>query len=139
VVALEAASFWAYGELELVVLRAAGERPSRLLIQRTTVVGSSLGKTLPGGNAAATAVVIGALHAQGLGGAQTTAGLAASGVLSWAALAFLLPVGAVLALIAGHVGALALGALAVAAAILVGAALHPLALRHPERIGNLVE
>ena len=136
--ALEAGSFWSYGELELVVLRDSGAWASRGLIQRTTIVGSSLGKTLPGGNTAATAVVIGALHRQGLPAAPTTSALAASGIVSWAVLALLLPVGAILALVAGRTGALALGAAGAAAAILALAALLPLALRRPERIGELV-
>jgi uncharacterized membrane protein YbhN (UPF0104 family) len=136
--ALEAGSFWAYGELELAVLRAAGERPSRGLVQRLTVVGSSLGKTLPGGSATATAMIIGALRAQGLSGARATAGLLAASAVSWAVLALLLPLGALLALAGGRVGGYALGAVGLAAAVLVAVVLAPVALRQPRRAGALV-
>jgi hypothetical protein len=62
--ALEAGSFWAYGELVLVVLRRAGESGQCNLIQRSTVVGASLGKTMPGGSATAMAMIVAALHPQ---------------------------------------------------------------------------
>lgn len=138
VVTLEAASFWAYGELELRVLRAAGERSPRGLVQRSTVVGSSLGKTLPGGNATATAMIVAALHAHGMRAPAATAGLAASGAISWAILGLLLPVGAALAIAAGESGAIALGAVAVAAAAVAVVALVPVAVRRPARAGELV-
>jgi uncharacterized protein (TIRG00374 family) len=137
--ALEAASFWAYGELLLAVVRAAGERPPRNLIQRSTVVGASLGKTLPGGSATAMAMIVATLRPHGLSGARVTAALAAAGAVSWAALALLLPVGAVLALVGGETGAVALGAVALAAGGVAAAAFVPLALRRPERAGALVE
>ena len=39
-IALEAASFAAYGELTLSLLHAQGQHPPRGLVQRTTVVGA---------------------------------------------------------------------------------------------------
>jgi uncharacterized membrane protein YbhN (UPF0104 family) len=107
---LEAGSFWAYGELLLVVLRGAGERAPRNLIQRSNVVGASLGKTMPGGSATAMAMIVATLRPHGLSGARVTTGLAAAGAVSWATLALLLPVGAVLAVIGGETGEIALGA-----------------------------
>jgi putative heme transporter len=136
---LEAGSFWAYGELLLVVLRGPGERAPRNLIQRSTVVGASLGKTMPGGSVTAMAITATTLRAQGMSGARVTAGLAVAGVVSWAVLGLLLPVGAVLALIGGQAGAIALGAVALAAAAVVAGAFVPVALRRPERAGGLVE
>jgi uncharacterized protein (TIRG00374 family) len=136
---LEAGSFWAYGELLLVVVRGAGERPPRNLIQRATVVGASLGKTMPGGSATAMAMIVAALRRHGLRGAKVAAALAAAGAVSWATLALLLPVGAVLAVIGGQTGAIALGAVVFAAGAVVGAAFVPVALRRPERAGTLVE
>jgi hypothetical protein len=50
-----------------------------------------------------------------------TAGLAAAGAVSWATLALLLPVGAVLAVIGGQTGAIALGAVVFAAGAVVAA------------------
>jgi uncharacterized protein (TIRG00374 family) len=136
---LEAGSFWAYGELLLVVVRGAGERPPRNLIQRATVVGASLGKTMPGGSATAMAMIVAALRRHGLRGAKVAAALAAAGAVSWATLALLLPVGAVLAVIGGQTGAIALGAVVFAAGTVVVAAFVPVALRRPERAGTLVE
>jgi uncharacterized membrane protein YbhN (UPF0104 family) len=139
VLVLEAASFGAYGELELVVLRAVGEDPRRGLVQRSTVVGSSLGKTLPGGTATATAMIVSALRAHGMRGASATAGLAASGAISWAVLGLLLPVGAILAIAGGESGAIALGAAVIAAAIVGLLSVAPaIAVRRPERVGELV-
>jgi putative heme transporter len=136
---LEAGSFWAYGELLLVVLRGAGERAPRSLIQRATVVGASLGKTMPGGSATAMAMMVATLRPHGLSGARVTAGLATAGAVSWATLALLLPVGAALALIGGQTGPTALGAVILAAGAVVAAAFVPVALRRPERAGALVE
>lgn len=136
---LEAGSFWAYGELLLVAVRGAGERPPRNLIQRATVVGASLGKTMPGGSATAMAMIVATLRPHGLSGARVTAGLAAAGAVSWATLSLLVPVGAVLAVIGGQTGAMALGAVVFAAGAIVVAAFVPVALRRPERAGALVE
>ena len=63
-IVFEAASLLSYGELVRVVLRSMGEPASRGLVQRTTLVGTSLGRTLPGVAtgapvAAATATVLG--------------------------------------------------------------------------------
>jgi uncharacterized membrane protein YbhN (UPF0104 family) len=136
---LEAGSFWAYGELLLGVLRGAGERAPRNLIQRSNVVGASLGTTMPGGSATAMAMMVATLRPHGLSGARVTAGLAAAGAVSWATVALLLPVGAVLAVIGGQTGAITLGAVVFAAGAVLAAAFVPTALRRPERAGALVE
>ncbi len=136
---LEAGSFWAYGELLLVVLRGTGERPPRNLIQRSTVVGASLGKTMPGGSATAMAMMVATLRPHGLSGARVTPALAAAGAVSWATLALLLPLAALLAVIGGETGGIALGAVAFAAAAVVAVAFVPRALRRPDRAGALVE
>jgi uncharacterized protein (TIRG00374 family) len=136
---LEAGSFWAYGELLLVVFGGAGEKPPRDLIQRATVVGASLGKAVPGGSATAMAMTVATLRAHGLSGGRVTTALAAAGAVSWATLALLLPVGAVLSIIGGQTGAIALGAVVFAAGAVVAAVFVRIALRRPKRAGALVE
>ena len=75
-VAFETASLLAYGELVRVVLHSMGQPASRTLVQRTTLVGTSLGRTLPGGTTTALAVVVNALRRAGLNGVYSTAALA---------------------------------------------------------------
>jgi uncharacterized protein (TIRG00374 family) len=138
-VVFEAASLLSYGELVRVVLRSMGEPASRGLVQRTTLVGTSLGRTLPGGTTTALAVVVNALRRAGLNGVRSTAALATSGLLSSFVLAFLLVPAVVLAMAGGQDGGIALGA-AVAAVGIVGfaVALVPAAHR-PRVVGNFVE
>lgn len=95
-----------------MVLRAGGSRAPRGLLQRVTVVSASLGKTLPGGSATALALTVRSLAAHGVDAASATAALAASGLLSSATLALLLPIGALLAVASGQTGGVALGGLA---------------------------
>jgi uncharacterized membrane protein YbhN (UPF0104 family) len=136
---LEAASLWAYGELLLVLVRRAGERPPRNLIQRSTVVGASLGKTMPGGSATAMAMIVATLRPHGLSGVRVTAALAAAGAVSWATLAVLLPIGAVLAVVGGDTGSIALGAVGLAVGAVAAASFVAGVLRRPERAGALVD
>lgn len=138
-VGLEASSLATYAEIELVALRADGMRPRRSLVQRTTVVGTSLGRTLPGGTATALALVVGALSRSGLPAASVTGALAATGVLSSVVLALLLVPAALLALAGGAAGTLAAGALGAAGAVIAGAALLPLVLRKPAHTAGLVK
>lgn len=138
-VAFEAASLLSYGMLVRVVLRSMGQDVSRNLVQRTTLVGTSLGRTLPGGTTAAMAVVVGALRRAGLDAVRATAALAASGMLSSFVLALLLVPAVVLAIVGGDNGsaALSVGMVAVTiVAVVVG--IRP-AVRHPAAAGQLVE
>ena len=134
VLTLEAASLWAYGELILAGLRGTGEHAPRGLVQRTVWVGTSLGRTLPAGNAAAFAVTVGALRRGGVDPVRAAMGMATSGALSSAVLAGLLPIGVVLTLTTGHLGGVALSAAFAALAILVAAGLTPLAARRPDAL-----
>jgi uncharacterized membrane protein YbhN (UPF0104 family) len=135
---LETASFVAYGELSRTVLASGGTRVGRSLVQRVTIVGASLGKTLPGGTTAASAVTIRALTAQGVPGAAALSGLGAAGVLSSAVLGLLLVPASVSSVSSGHVTGLVLGALGAAGAVLVAAGLVPLGVRSPARVADRV-
>ncbi|HEX2736511.1 MAG TPA: YbhN family protein [Acidimicrobiia bacterium] len=138
-VVFEAASLLSYGELVRVVLRSMGQDVSQNLVQRTTIVGTSLGRTLPGGTTAAMAVVVGALRRAGLDAVRATAALAASGMLSSFVLALLLVPAVVLAIVGGDSGSAALSVAVVAAAIVaVVVGIIP-AVRNPAAAGNLVE
>jgi hypothetical protein len=138
-VVFEAASLLSYGELVRVVLRSMGEQASRGLVQRTTLVGTSLGRTLPGGTTTALAVVVSALRRAGLDGVRSTAALATSGLLSSFVLAVLLIPAVVLAMAGGQDGGIALGA-AVAAIGIVGFAVALVPASHqPRAVGNFVE
>ena len=105
-------------------------------VQRTVWVGTSLGRTLPAGNAAAFAVTVGALRRGGVDPVGAATGVATSGALSSAVLAGLLPVGVALTLTTGHLGGVALSAVVAALAILVAAGLAPLAARRPDAIAD---
>jgi hypothetical protein len=135
-IALEYASLAAYGELVMVALRRAGARAPRSFVQRAVIVGSSLGRTLPGGTTAALAMVIAAFRRRGVEPVAATTAMATSGMLSTILLAALVPLAAVLTVLTGHIGSLALSALAVAGMVLVGAALTPTALRRPDALAD---
>jgi uncharacterized membrane protein YbhN (UPF0104 family) len=138
-VVFEAASLLAYGELVRVVLRSMGERVSLGLVQRTTLVGTSLGRTLPGGTTTALAIVVNRLRRAGLDGVRSTAALATSGLLSSFVLALLLVPAVAIAIVGGEHGGVALAAgLAAAAIVAVVGAIVP-AVRHPEACGDAVE
>ena len=135
----EACSLIAYGELVFQVLRSMGERPSRNLVQRTTLAGTSLGKTLPGGTTTALAVSVNVLRGAGLDGSRTTAALATSGMLSSFTLALLLPVALLIAFLGGHTGGIALSA-GVAAVAMVGVGIVVRqAVSHPDGFAAFVE
>jgi len=137
---LEAASLLAYAELVRTVLGTAGRQVARGQLQRATIAGYALGKTLPGGSMAALAVVTTELRGLGLPPATTAASLAASGLLSSVMLALLLPLAVVLGLLSGGEGtAPALGLVGLAALVVAGAlAVRPL-VRRPQALGSLAE
>lgn len=137
---LQALRFAAYGELSHSVLAAGGEHVSRGLVMRSTIAGAALGKTLPGSTTAALAVMVRVLKANGCDAARVTAGLAASGALSSVTLAALLPVGALLTLLAGDGGrSLASGA-GVAAGVVLGTVVATaFAIGRPESVCLVVE
>jgi uncharacterized protein (TIRG00374 family) len=137
VLVLEAASLLAYAELLKVVLASMGQPAPRGLLQRATVAGLSLGRTLPGGNATALAMTVSSLRAAGLDGTRVTAGLAVGGALSSVVLAVLLPAAALLSLTGGHGGGIAFGAAGMAAVVVAAAALARPAVRRADAAGRL--
>jgi uncharacterized protein (TIRG00374 family) len=139
VVALEAASIAAYAEMVRCVLRSMGERPSRGLLQRTTLVGIALGRTFPGGTTAALPVIVNTLRGVGIDASRAAAALATSGVLSSFVLALLLPPAVVLAIVGGQGGGVALSAALAAVVIVAGAVALVPSVRNPSAAGKLVE
>lgn len=138
-IALEAASFAAYAELTLTLLHAQGQRPPRGLVQRTTVVGASLGRTLPGGTTTALALLISTLRRAGVEGSAATIALGSAGAISSVTLALLVPIAGVASMAGGHAGGVTLGALASAAVIVAAVAAMPLAARSPDGLAGAVE
>jgi uncharacterized membrane protein YbhN (UPF0104 family) len=136
---LEAASLLAYAELVRTVLGTAGRQVARGQLQRATIAGYALGKTLPGGSMAALAVVTTELRGLGLPPATTAASLAASGLLSSVILALLLPLAVLLALLTGYGTGPALGLVGLAALVVAGALAARPALRRPQALGSLAE
>jgi uncharacterized protein (TIRG00374 family) len=131
---VQASAFLAYGELLRTMLRSAGERPPRQLVQRASIVAVALSKTLPGGSTTALALTIRTLRAHGIDVAHATAALAGSGALSAATLGLLLPVAAAVAILGGQMGGVAMGAVLAAVAVVGAVSLVPLALRAPARL-----
>jgi uncharacterized protein (TIRG00374 family) len=138
-VLMEAASLASYGELVRTVLRTTGERAPVSLVQRTTIVGTSLGRTLPGGTTAALAVVVNTLRRAGIDTARATAALAGAGTLSSLVLALLLPFAAAAAIIGGAGGAVVIGSCVAAAAMVVVIVVLVPAVRRPAASGAIVE
>jgi uncharacterized membrane protein YbhN (UPF0104 family) len=136
---LEAGSLLAYAELVRTVLGAAARQLPRSQLQRATIAGYALGKTLPGGSMAALAVVTTELRGLGLPPTTTAASLAASGLLSSVMLALLLPVALLLGLLAGNGAGPTLGLLGLAALVVAGALAVRLAVRRPAALGRLAE
>jgi uncharacterized membrane protein YbhN (UPF0104 family) len=134
----EAVSFAAYGELELQIMDSGGVRPPRELVQRSTIVGFSLGRTLPGGSTTALALVVQALRAHGVDGVTATAAIAASGAVSSLVLVGFLPPAAMLAIVGGQIGGVALGAVGLGVAVAIAVGLLPLAIRNPDGAGDAV-
>ncbi len=133
---LEMVSFAAYGELTRSVLASGGTEIGRWLVQQVTMVGTSLGKTLPGGSAPATAVIVKALVGRGVPGPAAVAGMAAAGVLSSAVLGVLLIPSSLAALGSGEGTGIVLGALGAALVVVAAAGLIPVAVRAPDRVGG---
>jgi len=137
---LEAASLLAYAELVRTVLAATGQPIARRLMQRVTLAGYALGRTLPGGSMSALAVITNELRGIGFPAAPTAAALAASGLVSSVVLVLLFPVAALLALLGGEGGGVVLGAAGLGALLVLAAAFaaRP-TLRRPEALGRLAE
>jgi len=136
VVGLEVASLAAYGALTAVVLRGMGTVVPVGLAVRASVVGTAVGRTLPGGNAAALALNVTALRAAGVDPTRGATGLAASGLLSSLVLALLLPIGALVNLRGGGTGGTALGLAGLAVAVMGGWAVVGIGRRRPDGIGR---
>jgi uncharacterized protein (TIRG00374 family) len=134
--ALEAASFATYGELTTGAMRSQGQRVRRSLMQRASVSSTALGKALPGGAAAALAIMLRALRDQGLEATRSASALATAGVIWLTSMVLLLPVGAALALAGGELGSMALGGIGAGVAVLLGLALLLFAVRRPDATGR---
>jgi len=136
VILLELACLLCYAELVRSNLRAMDADAPRGLVYLSTLVGNALGRILPGGTSAALAVQADSLGGAGLDTTSVVAGLAASGLVSSLTLALLFPIAAVLALIGGQAGSIALGALGVALVLVVAAVSARPALRRAEAVGR---
>lgn len=138
VVVLELSCLLAYAELLHNNLRTMGENTPRGLLQLTSIVGNALGRILPGGASAAFAVQVDVLGQAGIDRPTLVAGLAASGVVSSLTLALLFPIAALLSLLGGEIGAIALGAAGIALVIIVAAVAARPALHRAEAAGAIV-
>jgi uncharacterized membrane protein YbhN (UPF0104 family) len=140
VLGLEAASLLAYAELLRTVLVSTGQPVARRLVQRVTLVGYALGRTLPGSSMSALAVVTNELRGLGFAAAPTATAMAASGLVSSVVLVLLFPFAALLALLGGEGGGVVLGAAGLGALLVLAVALaaRP-TLRRPEALGRLAE
>ena len=139
VVLLEAASLACYAQLLREVLLAFAEPVPFGRAQRAVLAGYALGRTLPGGTAAALAVVTRALRDADRSAVEVTTGVVAAGLLSSVVLALLLPVGLVLQLATGHGGFGAVGGAVLLALALAGmVALGRAAVGRPDTVGAQV-
>lgn len=138
VVLLELACLFAYAELVRNNLRTMGESAPRGLLRLSTLTGNALGRILPGGTSAALAVQAEALGNAGIDRPTLIAALAASGVVSSLTLALLFPVAALLSLLGGDIGSIALGAAGIALVIVVAVVAARPALHRTEAIGAMV-
>lgn len=143
VILLEVASLAAYGRLLLVLLRRAHAVVGEGFVQRTVLVGNAVGRALPGGTGTAFALVLGGFRRRGVDTATIGTALWAAGLLSSAVLGLLLPIGAVLGLLGGHLGGIGVSTAAAAVCAVAVAALAPVALRDADafaaRIGALLD
>lgn len=137
-IALEAASLACYGQLLVTTLRGSGQPVEATYVQRSTVVGNSLGRAMPAGSAASLAIVVAGFHARGMDGVKTATAMWGAGVLSSAVLAMLLPVAALVGLVGGHLGRIGISAIVAALAVLLITILLPVALRSPAAFGERV-
>lgn len=140
-VALETASLACYGELVRSVLAIDGATAPRRLVQRAVLVGTALGKLLPGGTLAALSAEVQILQQASVDPAVATAASLTSGVISSLVLVVLLPIAAAVALAGGQAGGAALGILGVSAGTAVLAVLAWTGVRNPSlggRVGALV-
>lgn len=140
-VALETASLACYGELVRSVLAIDGATPPRRTVQRAVLVGTSLGKLLPGGTLAALSAEVRILQQASVDPAVATAASLTSGAISSLVLVVLSPIAAAVAVAGGHAGGAALGILGVSAGTAVLAVLAWTGVRNPSlggRLGALV-
>ncbi|HKJ56343.1 MAG TPA: YbhN family protein [Nitriliruptoraceae bacterium] len=137
-VTLEAASLACYGQLLVTTLRGSGQPVEATYVQRSTLVGNSLGRAMPAGSAASLAIVVAGFHARGMDGVKTATALWGAGMLSSAVLALLLPIAALIGLIGGHLGRIGMSAIVAAIAVLAITVLLPVALRHPDAFAERV-
>jgi hypothetical protein len=140
-IALESASRACYAELVRSVLAIDGATPPRRTVQRAVLVGTSLGKLLPGGTLAALSAEVRLLKQASVDPAVATAASLTSGVISSLLLVVLLPIAAAVSLAGGQGGGAALGILGVSAGTAVLAVLAWIGVRNPSlgsRVGTLV-
>ena len=140
-VALEAASLACYAELLRTELVTAGARPSRRPVLQAVLVGTALGKLLPGGTVAALAAEMRILRREGVDPAVATAAALASGIIASLLLVVLLPLAAAVAIAGGQQGGAALGILGVSVGTAALAVLAWIGVRDPSlgrRLGALV-
>ena len=142
VVLLEAASLAAYGRLLLTLLMRAGASVGEGFVQRTVLVGNAVGRALPASTGAAFALMLDGFRRRGLDPATTGTAMWAASLLSSATLGLLLPVGAVLGMLGGHLGGVGVSTVVVAIAVVAVTAFAPVALHDPDafadRVGELV-
>lgn len=142
-VVLEATSLACYGQLLVTTLRGSGQPVEAAYVQRSTLVGNSLGRAMPAGSAASLVIVVAGFHARGMDGVKTGTAMWGAGMLSSAVLALLLPVAAVVGLVGGHMGRIGMSAILAALTVLIVTVLLPVAMRHPDafadRIRRLLE
>lgn len=137
VVGLEAASLAAYGALTATVLRGMGTVVPLGVAVRASFVGTAVGRTLPGGNAAALALNVTALRSAGVDPTRGATGLAASGLLSSLVLAGLLPIAALVNLAGGGTGGRVLGVAGLVVAVAVAWVVVVTARGRPEAFGRV--
>ncbi len=138
-IGFEAGSLFCYAMLIRQAMTSMGCPVPIGLSQRTTLVGTAVGKTLPGGTTTALAVVVNAFRNAGYDAARATAAIAASGMLSSFVLALLLPVALLTASIGDGKGGADLGVTLAAVAFVGVFALLAFAVGNPEGIGRLSE
>lgn len=138
VIVLELACLFAYAELVHNNLATMGEKAPRGLVRLTALVGNALGRILPGGASAAFAVQVDTLGRAGIDRPTLVAALAASGVVSSLTLALLFPIAALLSLLGGQIGSIALGAAGVALVLVVAVIAARPALHRAEAVGAIV-
>lgn len=135
---LEAASLIAYSELMRAALGGMGATVRRPLLMRLVLVGTALGKTMPGGTLAGMPFIVRSLQIAGTRPAVAAAAAAGSGMISSAVLAALLPVALLLSIVAGDGRGVAPQAVALALVTVVAVAGVFVVLRDPVVVARVV-